>query len=281
MNQHNTVRARVVGPASSPDGGLRAQRSIASLLAPLDRLAVGSSSLVPKPGATFRVGGRTCELPRYLFLGPTGGDDPIRIGLFAAIHGDEPEGAYALVRFLELLEQRPELAAGYCLLVYPVCNPTGFEDGTRCSRRARDLNREFWKNSAEPEVDLLQRELVRHAFHGIVSFHTDDTSDGLYGFVAGATLTKHLIEPALESAEAVLPRNRREVIDGFNARDGIIRDSYDGVLSAPPKARPRPFQIILEVPQRAPEFAKEQALVVALQTLLTKYRELVAFAPNL
>jgi hypothetical protein len=137
---------------------------------------------------------------------------------------------------------------------------------TRHSRRGRDLNREFWQGSTEPEVRLLEQELEQHAFHGIVSLHTDDTSEGLYGFVGGATLTKHLIAPALEAAEAVLPRNRQDRIDGFEARDGIIRDCYDGVLSAPPGTRPRPFEIILETPHRAPEFAKEQALVAAVGT---------------
>ena len=77
------------------------------------------------------------------------------------------------------------------------------------------MNREFWKNSAEPEVRLLQAELVSRSFHGIIALHTDDTSDGFYGIVRGATLTKHLIEPALQAAEKFLPRDERPVIDGF------------------------------------------------------------------
>ena len=38
----------------------------------------------------------------------------------------------------------------------------------------------------------------------------------------GATLTRHLIEPALQAAEEFLPRDSRSLIDGFQARDGII-----------------------------------------------------------
>jgi hypothetical protein len=143
------------------------------------------------------------------------------------------------------------------------------------------MNREVWKNSTEPEVRLLESELAVHAFHGIVSLHTDDTSHGLYGFVSGATLTKHLLQPALAAAEQILPRNQDEVIDGFQARDGIITRGYEGVLSAPPKVRPRPFEIVLETPQAAPQYLKETALVVALQTILTEYRKFIAYAPNL
>jgi protein MpaA len=258
-----------------------ARRSIPELLAPLDQIAMGSASLVANHGAQFRNGGESYELPRYLFIGPKGGDDTIRLGIFAGIHGDEPEGVHALIQFLSMLERKPELATGYCLFIYPVCNPTGFEDRTRSARSGKDLNREFWNGSVEPEVGLLQSELVAHSFHGIISLHTDDSSQGFYGFAHGATLTKNLIEPALQAAEQFLPRNGNETIDGFRARNGIIRDTYPGVLSAPPKVRPRPFEIVLETPQAPPSYLKEAALVAALRMILTQYREFIAYAPNL
>jgi protein MpaA len=94
-------------------------------------LAANSVNLVANLDACFDVSGESHVLPRYLFVGPRGGDTPIRLGIFAGIHGDEPEGVYALVQFIKLLEANPELAAGYYLSIYPVCNPTGFEDNTR------------------------------------------------------------------------------------------------------------------------------------------------------
>jgi hypothetical protein len=180
-----------------------------------------------------------------------------------------------------LLETKPELAAGYCLSFYPVCNPTGLEDGTRHSRSGRDLNREFWKESDEAEVGLLERELITQSFQGIISLHTDNASTGFYGVVRGATLTKHLIEPALRAAEKLLSRDERPIIDGFEARNGVIHNAYEGMLSAPPKARPRPFEIILETPKAPPAYVKEYALVAALQATLAEYRKFIAYAPNL
>ena len=257
------------------------RRSLADLLAPLEKIAAHSPNLVVNHEANFEIGGETYELPRYLFVGPRGGDTPIRVGIFAGIHGNEPEGVHAIVQFIKLLEARPELAAGYYLSFYPVCNPTGFEDDTRHSRSGRDLNREFWKNTGEPEVRLLQAELISRSFHGIISLHTDDTSAGFYGVVRGATLTKHLIEPALQAAEKLLSRDERPIIDGFQARNGVIYDAYDGMLSAPPKVRPRPFEIILETPQAAPVYLKECAFIIALKTILDEYRKFIAYAPNL
>jgi murein peptide amidase A len=257
------------------------RRSIADLLAPLDQLAKDSPNLLVNRKARFEMEGESYVLPCYRFIGPKSGDAPIQLGIFAGIHGDEPEGAYAVVRFLDFLETHPEAAEGYYLSVYPVCNPTGFEDNTRRSRRGKDLNREFWNNSAEPEVGLLQTALAAHSFHGIISLHIDDTSDGFYGYVGGATLTKHLIEPALQAADAFLPLDKRALIDGFPARNSVVRNSFPGVLRAPPEVRPRPFEIILEAPKDRSAYLTEWAFVAALQSILGGYRKFIAYARNL
>ena len=249
--------------------------SVRALLHPL----AASNNILVKPVASVETGG--FRLPRYLFIGPKGGDDPIRLGIFAGIHGDEPAGSYAAVSLLKLLEQQPEIAKGYWLYVYPVCNPTGFEQQTRCSARGHDLNREFWNSSDEPEVRCLETELWTHAFDGIVSLHSDDTSSGMYGFVRGATLSRHLLEPALKAAEEVLSRNRDKFIDGFPASNGLIRQCYNGVLSAPPRVKPKPFELLLETPGVAPLLHQQQALVLAMSTILTEYRQLMGYAPNL
>jgi hypothetical protein len=266
-------------PAAPPSNG---RRSIADFFAPLEKIAAESPNLVAHHDAHFKFKGETYELTRYSFVGPEGGDTPIHIGIFAGVHGDEPEGAHALVHFIRLLEARPDLAQGYHLSFYPICNPTGFEDGTRFSRSGKDLNREFWKNSGEPEVRLLQAELISRSFQGIISLHTDDTSSGFYGYARGATLTKHLLKPALEAVEQILARDTRPVIDGFRARNGIIYDAYEGMLSfPPPRVRPRPFEIILETAAAPPSYLKEAAFIAALQTILSEYRKFIAYAPNL
>jgi len=281
--------SRAAGPRSGhlaadaelPPAQTRSIRRLEAITGPLNELARRSPGLITAKPGRFEVAAERHELPRYLFIGPQGGAEPLRIGIFAALHGDEPEGAYALVRFTRSLAAKPELATGYCLFLYPVCNPTGFDDRTRHSRSGKDLNREFWINSSEPEVRLLQAELVSHSFHGIISLHSDDTSHGFYGYARGATLTKHLIEPALRAVEPILPRDQRDVIDGFQARNGVVHDCFDGVLSAPPKERPRPFEIILETPKAPPAYVKEGAFGLALQTILAEYRKFIAYAANL
>jgi hypothetical protein len=167
------------------------------------------------------------------------------------------------------------------LFIYPLCNPTGIERGTRESRSGKDLNREFWRQSPEPEVRFLESEIYLHAFDGIITLHADNTSTGLYGFVNGAVLSENLLKPALRAGEKFLPRDRRHVIDGFPARNGIIYRSYDGVLRAVPGLERPPFELTLETPQKAPVYLQVEAFAAALKTILIEYRSLISFGQNI
>jgi protein MpaA len=221
------------------------------------------------------------RLPRYLARGPLGGGDPIRIGVFAGIHGDEPSGCHAIVQLAREFSENIEGIKGYEIYCYPVCNPTGLSDQTRHSRAGKDLNREFWRQSSEPEVILLEREIQSQRFHGLISLHADDTSSGMYGFVRGAVLTRGLLMPALLAAERILPRNLSSTIDGFAADEGIISCCYDGILTSPPDLYPTPFEIILETPNTAPLDDQVRAFTMAIRTILIEYRKLLSFAADL
>lgn len=271
---------KLSGVTANDEAQLR-QRSVADLLAPLNELAAKSPHFLSRSFGEFHSSGRNYSLPRYVYLGPKGGGDRIRIGVFAGIHGDEPEGALALIQFVNALEKQREIAKGYALFLYPVCNPTGYEDNTRYSRSGKDLNREFWIDSPEPEIQFLETEIWSHAFHGIINLHSDNTSDGLYGFVNGAVLSENLLAPALKAAEEFLPRNTSSEIDGFRANNGVIYESYNGVLRSVPGLAPPPFELTWETPQTASLYRQIAATNASLQTILIEFRKLMAIAQNI
>jgi hypothetical protein len=273
--------ALVLSPTS--EGRWTDQPATARLVTELEHLARTQAEigLYSSPVGRFTSNGHLYSLPRYIFLGPTGGGDPVRLGLFAGIHGDEPEGSRALVDFLKALVAHPELAQGYHIYAYPVCNPTGFEDGTRHARSGRDLNRLFWQDAEEPEIYFLEQELEHLRFDGLVSLHSDDTTDGLYAFVRGAVLTEALARPMLEAAQVFLPRADGDVIDGFPARNAIVDRCYPGVLGNSAKMKPVPFEIVFETPQRADPLLQRLAAQQALLTLLQRYREFIAQLNNI
>ncbi len=258
-----------------------ATRDLRTLLGPLLELAGECVDVIGSMAGSFTFQGRRYGIPRFVFTGPPAAHDPIRLGLFAGVHGDEPAGCEALARFLADLAASPEIATGYDLVIYPVCNPTGYEDNTRFNRAGFDLNREFWRSSSQPEVRILERELREHRFDGIVTLHADDTCNGCYGYAHGRVLNEALLRPALAAASGILPRDVRANIDGFVATESILRDCFGGVLAAPPDQSPQPFDLIFETPALVPLDQQVEATVVALHSILGEYRKFIAYAQDL
>jgi murein peptide amidase A len=213
------------------------------------------------------------QLLRYRWADPKA--SPVyRIGIFAGIHGDELSGVIAVIQFLHLLEQNPSLAEFYELFLYPVCNPSGLDQNRREGASGKDLNRCFWADEEEAEVRLLEQDLRAKQFDGIIALHTDDTSEGIYGYVNGNTLTRHLLEPALQTASRVIPRDIRPEIDTHPASDSIISGGYQGILGAPQEQHPQPFSIVFETPHHPPLGSQVEAHLVAIREILRLYREI-------
>jgi hypothetical protein len=245
------------------------RRSVERLLAPLDAVAESSRHFICRSLGNFEPGGQSYGLPRFVYLGGKGGGDTIRIAVLATIQGDEPEGALALARFVDVLEHNPEISKGYALFFYPLCNPTGFEDNTSHSRNGKNLEQEFWRDSVEPEVRYLQSEIWMHAFDGIITLRSGRESEGFQGHAAGAILSQHLLQPALSEAERFLPRG------------GTMGAGNPGVLKSPGRLRHPPFEMTLRSPRSAPLHRQVDAFSAALQAILVEYRYLIAIAQNI
>lgn len=252
-----------------------------ALLGPLRALTGQGRGLEISCLGRFATAAGEHAIERVRLRGPAAGHDPIRVGLFAGLHGDEPAGCAALVELVRLFAAHPHLATGYDLFVYPVVNPTGCRAGTRANHAGLDLNREFWRGSAQPEVQLLEAELRLQRFHGLITLHADDTCEGVYGYAHGRTLNEALLEPALRAAQRFLPCDPRPSIDGFAARQAMIHDCFHGVLSAPCEQTPRPFDVIFETPAHAPLDLQIEAGVAAVRAMLASYPGFIAYAQDL
>ncbi len=256
-------------------------RDLEKLTAPLDALAKSNEHLSCEHVSYLSKQGMMESLPKYVFSGPGDRRSHLKVGIFAGIHGDEDTGVDAISRFIFLLNREPEIARGYELFLYPVCNRHGYLTDSRWSEDGLDLNREFWKGSAEPEVRALERELEANRFDGIVALHSDDTSEGLYGFVKGHELTRYVLEPALEAAGMFLPRNFDKSIDNFEANDGIIEQGYEGILTAPPTQKFRPFEIVFETPHLADAGRQVEAHLAAMAVILERFKVLISEGQNI
>jgi hypothetical protein len=248
------------------------------LLAPLFRLAENSDSIIAGSVGEFNVRDKLYQIPRFIFMGPKGGGDTIRVGIFAAIHGDETEGTETIMALFQDLEKRPSTAKGYHIYAYPVCNPAGFDAATRHNARGQDLAAQFWRGSKQPEVYYLERELGVHHFVGVISLHTCNhaPSHGFFGLTRNSILNAMLVQPALEAArQFILPDSENHPDQSAPSREGF-RSMCADFLTRSRELNPAPFEINFETPRLASKISQIQGTVAALKVILESYRTLIA-----
>lgn len=257
---------------------------VKDLLMPL-LLQVASSPYLKGDSVGFWEDGATrLWLPRFVFQRTQVVKRRIRVGIFAGIHGDEPAGILGLMDFVRLLDDQPEVGREYELWIYPLCNPAGYLAGRRHCASGKDLNREFWKNSVETEVKLLEQEILRRNFDGILSLHSGDTGGGFFGLAQDPLIAEQMVAPALQAADRILSRTEGAPsggLGGFHAGKGIQPSRYDGILCAPPTQHPQPFEVILESPQGASLDLQRKAFVTAMREILQSYRGFIAYGGDL
>ena len=263
---------RIAVPSSAD--ALRAQKnSIQKLLKPLLDLAENSDYLIAGSVGEFLVGEDLFQIPRFTFIGPTGGGDTIRIGIFAAIHGDEPEGTEAVIEFLKKLEQKPLLASGYHLYVYPVCNPTGFIAQTRNNNAGEDLSKHFWRGSSQPEIYYLERELGVLRFHGVISLHANNQLDTLLLTTRSEILNHDVIHPAIQAAQQSLSLNALKA--------ELDKDLPVNFLTAGDGSDPTPFELHAGIPLHAPSHLRINGTIAILNSIFDSYRSFLSISQNL
>ena len=205
----------------------------------------------------------------------------VPVCLVAGVHGDEPDGILAALEFARRFAESPQLVSNYVLTIYPCVNPVGYERMTRENGTGKDLNREFFRDSREQEVAVMERELRAHEFTGFIGGHSDYESFGIYAYATGAILSERLAKPALFQASGVIPINTDSVIDGHPAQDGIINQKFPGSLGPLSKGATEPFDITIETPNLFALSKRVEALAIAFETILHEYRAVAAEAVNL
>jgi hypothetical protein len=152
--------------------------------------------------------------------GPPALGGPIRhVLLTGGVHGDEPAGVEAVVRFLE--QQRARRWPGVAFTVLPCVNPWGFARGRREGPGGADLNRSFRRATATTrELSALKRVLRRRPFDLLVDCHEDVDAPGLYTVAAPAALGR----VAVRAARRVGPVHGGANVDGILPLAGGVVD---------------------------------------------------------
>ena len=146
-----------------------------------------------------------------------------RVYISAGIHGDEPAGPLAV---RELLRENA-WPVDVDLWVCPCLNPTGFPLSKREGAHGTDLNRDY-RHQTTGEVRAHVAWLEKQPrFDLCLCLHEDWEAHGFYVYELNPDHRPSIASTMVESVRAVCPIDDSPLIDGREAREGIIRPNID------------------------------------------------------
>jgi predicted deacylase len=170
---------------------------------------------------TFRAAGTAYSL--YLMHLGSPGPGKLSVTISAGIHGDEPAGVEAVVRFLEQNASNESLLSNACFVVFPCDNPSGWELNIRENADGVDLNRQFAVRKPPPEVALIMKALEGRCFDLVFEMHEDVDSPGFYMYELAEDPSERVGEAIVQAlALSGVPINFAPVIEEADAESGII-----------------------------------------------------------
>ena len=194
----------------------------------------------------------------------------LRIYISAGIHGDEPAGPLAALRLLQENHWPPDAE----LWLLPCLNPVGFVLNLRENDARKDLNRDY-RHLETGEVTAHIRWLERQPdFDVCFCLHEDWESHGFYVYELNPDQRPSLAGKMVEAVARVCPIDLSPVIEGRDAKGGIINPTLD------PASRPlwpEAFWLLqnktrqsytLEAPSDFPLATRVNALVVGVNMAL-------------
>ena len=238
-----TIRPQALPRPTGPD-------HLQQFVAPLVDLASACGSIVADSIGTVPTSAGKLHIPRFVFLGPKG--------------GDEKEGAEIVASLFHDLAENEDLAKGYHIFAYPLCNPWAFATGSRLNKAGEDLTQHFWCGSKQVEAYYLERELGVRQFHGVISLHIHD-GEG-FGYSLNGPPSSVLHEALAQSALAAIAAGH----------DPSVVFTPPSFLSNTDELRPLPFEINWSVPR-----SRVNAGVPFLLSMLDSYRAFMGWKLNI
>jgi protein MpaA len=142
-----------------------------------------------------------------------------RIYFSAGIHGDEPASSLALLSLIE----SGDFDGRATWLLCPLLNPEGLAKGTRENAAGIDLNRDYRAPvSAEVRAHIAWLR-GQPNFDMAVCVHEDWESTGFYLYELNPDKRASAAKPMITAVERVCPIDMSPMIEGREARGGIIR----------------------------------------------------------
>jgi hypothetical protein len=264
-----STRFETVAHVAAPSAPQSVSAELSEKLHDLYALSQRSNYVFGSPLGPFYRKAHPLHLPRFVYFGPHTHDESLRLAFYSGFDRTDLRGSFALLHLIERLAINPDIGQGLNLSFFPLVDAAGvFQEET-----SRDLARANWQNSAEPEVDLLQKDARARGYHGFIriesSASTDEISVSLRGPAADAITAPGVELISSDDFEPLSVRWEAEAA-GENASHGPLTLSDDLPFRA--------FELTLRIPATWSAALSREAVSSILRRFILRYRTLQAYS---
>ncbi len=145
------------------------------------------------------------------------------VSFSAGIHGDEPAGPEAVIKFVKEFEVPDDIF----VMIFPVVNPYGFNRHARTNALRQDINRRFCDKLLAGEAKIVYDLLIANPVSLFCSLHEWSGSNGFYMYASDKIQEQQIVEiPKLASRWFEVFDNRK--INNEDVVGGVIWHPEDG-----------------------------------------------------
>lgn len=262
--------ARVLPP---PTSSLTLPAAFADQLSLLYGLVQRSRHVFASPLGPFFAQRRDHHVPRFVYFGPHTSDESLRLAFYAGFDKRDLRGTLALLRMVERLALSPDIGQGLHLAFFPLVDVLGLGG----IDEVRSLAAAHWAHTAEPELDLLNKDARLRAYHGFVRIESAPFDDHVTVRLRGATEVIGAISPGVE----LITSDEVDPLPVAWEADPVGSKAVDGPLSIADDLPVQPFELTLRIPASWNAELHREAIPSILKRFILRYRGLQAYAQHL
>lgn len=141
-----------------------------------------------------------------------------KVCIISGLHGDEPGGPYGVLEFFK--KDNIEKLKNNILLL-PVMNPHGFENGSREDDKGADLNRKWHRKDSKEPVKTVKDVVTSFNSDLILSLHEDSNADGFYLYPSEG-IEKSIVSYLKKFLHTIFDPISNKTIYGDKVKNGVV-----------------------------------------------------------
>lgn len=209
-----------LGGHRRPYRNVRRVRDLSTIEGRLKAAAAGCDRMSLDTLGSIRYG--DFEAPLWRVAVTPEGPAEYKVFLSGGVHGNEPAGAEAVVRFIEGFAESPDRYSHVAFDIIPLVNPWGWAHDRRRNQQGLDINRDFASFDAQ-EARLI-RDFVRDKRYDlVVDHHEHPGGRGFYLYQIDCDETALSRRVIAHQRERGYPIEQDVRMVLFKTRDGLMR----------------------------------------------------------